>query len=78
MCRSIQILLPTFIKIYFDYDARWAGKKMEILDMSGRIVLSKIISSQEEKIDVSRLTAGVYFIRAEKKMKNYTQNLLKL
>jgi hypothetical protein len=68
----------TFIKIYFDYDARWTGKKMEILDMSGRIVLSKIISSQEEKIDVSRLTAGVYFIRAEKEDEKLHAKFVKL
>ena len=56
----------TSIKVYFDYDERWIGKKMEILDMSGRVVLNKIIGSNIETIDVSRLTAGVYFIRAEK------------
>ena len=46
------------IKMYFDYDERWLGKKMEILDMSGRVVLSKIINSKIEKIDVSHLNAG--------------------
>jgi hypothetical protein len=56
----------TSIKVYFDYDERWIGKKMEILDMSGRVVLNKIIGSRIETIDVSRLNAGVYFIRGEK------------
>jgi hypothetical protein len=54
------------IKVYFEYDERWIGKKMEILDMSGRVVFNKIIGSRIETIDVNRLTAGVYFIRAEK------------
>jgi len=56
----------TSIKIYFDYDERWIGKKMEFLDISGRVVFSKIIDSRIETIDVNRFTAGVYFIRAEK------------
>lgn len=54
------------IKVYFEYDERWIGKKVEILDMSGRVVFNKIIGSRIETIDVNRLTAGVYFIRAEK------------
>ena len=56
----------TSINIYFEYDVRWMGRKIEILDMSGRVVSSKIISSATETFDVSRLTAGVYLIRAEK------------
>ena len=56
----------TSIEVYFDYDERWIGKKIQVLDMSGRIVISKIIGSKIEKIDVNRLTAGVYFIHAEK------------
>ena len=68
----------TSIKVYFDYDERWIGKKMEILDMSGRIVLSKIISSNIETLDVSRLTAGVYFIRAEKEEEKLHAKFIKL
>lgn len=68
----------TSIRIYFDYDERWRGKKMEILDMSGRVVLSKIISSKIEKIDVSRLNAGVYFIHAEKDEEKLQAKFVKL
>ncbi|HEV8272589.1 MAG TPA: T9SS type A sorting domain-containing protein [Chitinophagaceae bacterium] len=66
------------IKIYYEYDDRWKGRKMEILDMSGRIVLSKTISSRIETIDVSRLTAGVYFIRAEKEEEKLHAKFIKL
>jgi len=68
----------TSIKIYFDYDERWIGKKMEILDMSGRAVFNKIIGSRIETIDVSRLTAGVYFIRAEKDGERLHTKFIKL
>jgi hypothetical protein len=68
----------TSIKIYFDYDERWIGKKMEILDMSGRVVFNKIIGSKIETIDVNRLTAGVYFIRAEKEGEKLHAKFVKL
>ena len=68
----------TSINIYFDYDERWKGKKMEFLDMSGRVVFSKIISSKIETIDVNRLTAGIYFIRAEKDGEKLHAKFIKL
>ncbi|HEX6846127.1 MAG TPA: M43 family zinc metalloprotease [Chitinophagaceae bacterium] len=68
----------TSINLYFDYDERWKGKKWEILDMSGRIVLSKTISSRIEMIDVSRLNAGVYFIRSEKDEEKIRTKFIKL
>jgi len=68
----------TSINIYFDYDERWKGKKMEILDMSGRVVFSKIIASKIETIDVGRLTAGVYFIRAQKDEEKLHAKFIKL
>ena len=66
------------IKVYFDYDERWIGKKMEILDMSGRVVFNKIIGSKIETIDISRLTAGVYFIRAENNGEKLRTKFIKL
>ena len=68
----------TSIKIYFDYDERWIGKKMEVLDMSGRVVFNKIIGSRIETIDINRLTAGVYFIRAEKEGEKLQAKFVKL
>jgi len=68
----------TSVKVYFDYDERWMGKKMEVLDMSGRMVLSKTITSKIETIDISRLTAGVYFIRAVKEGEKIHAKFVKL
>jgi len=68
----------TTIKIFYEYDERWIGRKIEILDMSGRIVLSKIINSKIEIVDVGRLTAGVYFIRAEKEEEKLHAKFVKL
>ncbi len=54
------------INIYFEYDERWLGKELLVVDMTGRVVIKKIINSKIQNIDISRLPAGVYFIRAEK------------
>ena len=67
----------TSIKIYFEYDVRWIGKKMEILDMSGRVVFNKIISSSIETIDINRFPSGVYFIRADKDGEKLQSKLVK-
>jgi len=68
----------TTIKIYYEYDDRWIGKKMKIVDMSGRVVLTKIISSKIETVDVSRLTAGVYFIHSENEEEKLHTKFIKL
>jgi hypothetical protein len=53
------------LNIYFEYDERWFGKELEIIDMTGKVMMRKIIGSKVQAIDISRLSAGVYFIRAE-------------
>jgi hypothetical protein len=54
------------INIYFEYDERWIGRELQVMDMSGRIIATRKITSVIPQIDVSRLSAGVYIIRAEK------------
>lgn len=66
------------INIYFEYDERWVGRKLEILDMSGKVVLSMIINSKIQKIDISRLNAGVYFISAKKDDEKLNGKFVKL
>jgi hypothetical protein len=68
----------TEINLYFDYDERWMGKEVQILDISGKIVIRKIINSKIQKIDVSRLNAGIYFIRAEKEEEKLHAKFIKL
>lgn len=68
----------TFIDLYFEYDDRWMGREMQILDISGKIVLNKIINSKIQKIDVSRLSPGIYFIRAEKEEEKFHAKFVKL
>jgi hypothetical protein len=66
------------INLYFEYDQRWMGREMQILDISGKVVMSKIINSKIQVIDVSRLNAGIYFIRAEKEEEKFHAKFVKL
>lgn len=66
------------VNFYFEYDERWIGREMQILDISGKIVVSKIITSKIQQIDVSRLNAGIYFIRAEKEEEKLHAKFVKL
>jgi len=66
------------INLYFEYDQRWMGREMQIVDISGKVVMSKIINSKIQTIDVSRLSAGIYFIRAEKEEEKFHAKFVKL
>lgn len=66
------------LNLYFEYDERWRGREMQVLDMSGKIVIRKIINSKIQQIDVSRLNAGIYFIRAEKEEEKLHAKFVKL
>jgi hypothetical protein len=68
----------SIINLYFEYDQRWMGREMQILDISGKVVISKIINSRIQAIDVSRLSAGIYFIRAEKEEEKFHAKFVKL
>lgn len=66
------------LNVYFDYDERWVGQSLKILDMSGKIVLNMKVQSKMQKIDVSGLQSGVYFIYAKKGMEIINTKFVKL
>ena len=68
----------TELKLFFEYDDRWKGKKLQIFDITGKLVMSKIISSKTEVIDISRLNRGTYFIDAWKEEEKVRAMFIKL
>ena len=68
----------TELKLFFEYDDRWKGKKLQIFDITGRLVFSKIISSRIETIDISHLSPGTYFIDAWKEEEKIRAKFIKL
>jgi hypothetical protein len=48
------------------YDARWIGKSLTVLNLQGQVMMQVVISSKIQKIDISKLQAGMYVITAKK------------
>ena len=66
------------IRINMEYDDRWIGKEIQVLDMTGKILMRKMISSTKQQIDINSLPAGIYFIRAQKEGEKIMKKFLKL
>jgi type IX secretion system substrate protein/pregnancy-associated plasma protein-A len=66
------------LTIYFEYDERWMGKELFVIDFNGKIVMKKIIHANIQELDISKLNAGIYFIRAQKDDENILQKFIKL
>ena len=66
------------LTINLEYDERWIGKQLQVINVTGHVVLTKTISSKIQKIDVSILQPGIYFIRGEKNGERMMQKFIKL
>src|SRR5687767_3090766 len=66
------------LTIYFEYDERWLGKELFVIDLNGKLVMKKIINANILELDISKLNAGIYFIRAQKEDENILQKFIKL
>jgi hypothetical protein len=53
------------------YDARWIGKIISVLNVNGQQVMQVRITSRIQKIDVSKLKPGLYFLSAKKEDGSY-------
>jgi hypothetical protein len=68
----------TQLTINMEYDERWVGKQLQVIDITGKIQIVKTITSKIQKIDVSALAPGVYFLRADKTGEKMMQKFIKL
>lgn len=59
---------PAVNEIFIDltYDAGWIGKTIFVTNIQGQNVMNVVITSKNQKIGISQLQAGVYFIAAKK------------
>ena len=60
------------------YDERWVGKQIAVINMMGQVQLKKIIGTKIEKVDVSKLKPGIYFIRGNKDGEVMMQKFVKM
>lgn len=57
---------PTRDIVYIDADNSFRGLRYTFFDLNGREALSGVITSSTNRIDISRLAAGIYTIKLEK------------
>lgn len=48
------------------YDIRWFGKIISIFNLNGQLIMNVTVTSKKQRIDISKLPAGIYFIAAKK------------
>jgi len=68
----------TELTLNVEFDTRWVGKELQVVNMAGQIELKKTISSKIQKLDVSRLKPGLYFIHAERQGERIMEKFIKL
>ncbi len=68
----------TELIVNVEFDTRWVGKELQVINITGQLQLKKTISSKIQKLDISRLKPGLYFIRAEKQGERITEKFIKL
>ena len=54
------------INLDLAYDIRWIGKTIFVTNLQGQNVMNVMITSKNQRIDISRLQAGMYFFAAKK------------
>lgn len=71
---------PATAELFIDVesDTRWVGRELQVINIAGQIELKKTISSKVQKLDLSQLRPGLYFIRAEKEGEKIMEKFIKL
>jgi hypothetical protein len=49
----------------FNYNTNWIGKSVSIVNVNGEVVSKFQITSKTQKLNLSELKAGMYFIQAD-------------
>ena len=60
------------------YEEGWLGKKLILTNITGQAVLQHIVTSNTDRLDVSRLQAGVYFIQGNRNGEKLLLKFMKL
>ena len=62
----------------FEYDQTWIGTEINLVNMNGIPVQKIRITSKLQKVYLSNLKTGVYFIQGMNKGKKINQKIIKL
>ncbi|MGZ3881801.1 MAG: M43 family zinc metalloprotease, partial [Flavisolibacter sp.] len=62
----------------FQYDSDWIGSTVSIVNLNGMTISKFLVTSKVQQVDVSKLPAGMYFIKAEKGSQKLRDKFIKL
>ena len=70
------------LNVSFDRDQEDAQTSMQLIDISGRLIIERTISPNgniriNEQLDISNLTSGIYFISIQNGDKNHVEKLVR-
>jgi hypothetical protein len=66
------------LTLNLEYDPRWVGKELIITNMLGQVMMQKAISSRLLKIDIRKLTPGLYFINSSRNGEKLREKFVKM
>ncbi len=67
----------TELTINVEFDSRWLGKELVVLNALGQIEIKTTVTSKIQKLNISNLKPGVYFISAKKEGDKILQEFIK-
>ncbi|MGQ0738801.1 MAG: M43 family zinc metalloprotease [Bacteroidota bacterium] len=56
----------TQLTLDLTYDTRWMGKTIRVINLQGQTVMTVIITAKNQRIDITKLHSGMYFLAAKK------------
>jgi hypothetical protein len=66
------------LNINIGQDEAWIGKELQIVSMSGTILLKQVITCKTQKINISKLPAGIYVLQGQTGSQKLSQTFVKL
>jgi hypothetical protein len=69
---------PAGNEIKINVDSSWMGKTVRIINASGALQSTIRIYSKEQKVDLSALKAGIYFLQGFSSNEKLSEKFIKL
>jgi hypothetical protein len=66
------------ITLRFGYDESWTGKTISIININGMVVSKVQVTSNNQRLDVSQLKAGMYFIQGQNGNQKLSEKFIRL
>lgn len=69
---------PAITELTVSFDVAWIGKKFSIVNSTGAIVETMLITGKKQKLSLTSYKAGVYFIQAQNGRERIAEKFVKL